>query len=382
MPWPIPQPGDIASRAASVFESEMARVYLLKNPGASPLDVTVDARSPYSQMAVYGRVLDMATQDQWFFQARTVQELMPDTAIDWLPRHAAIWNVPRTQATPAIGSAVFSSVAGVAVPAGLALSVAGGLTYTTTVATTIAPNSTADIPIACATPGSAGNLPAGTVLQVVNVFAGLTTQTATVDANGLMGADAETTASWQSRILAAIRNRGSGGNGADFQAWASAALPGAYSRAMSPGAGLITVAFAMPATIAVAAPDGSGTLSLQTWQAPSPAQIAVVSAYLNDSQNRKPLGAPLVNVVAATLQPVNFTLALNPSNVVTQTAAINALALQVLADATIGGTLYLSRIQAALENATGEFSDELTVPAADVAAAATTLSIFGAVTFQ
>ena len=53
----------------------------------------------------------------------------------------------------------------------------------------------------------------------------------------------------------------------------------------------------------------------------------------------------------------------------------------MLADATIGGTIYLSRMQAALENASGEYSDELTVPSSDVTAAATTISVMGTVTF-
>lgn len=365
MSWPIPQPGDIADRAASVFEAELPRVYALKSPGAPPANV--DARSPYSQLAIHGRVVDMATQDQWFFQARTVQELFPDTAVDELPRHAAIWGVPQVLASAAVGNALFASVSGVPVPSGLALSVPGGLTYVTTAAVTIAPNSTASIPVACTTTGSAGSLPANTVLTVVNVLAGLTTQTATVDANGLTGEDAETIVSWQSRILAAIRNRGSGGNANDFERWTREALPGAFPVAMSPGTGFITIAFAMP--------NG------QTWRAPTDPEIAIVTAYVNDAQNRKPLGAPVVIVVGATLQPVNYTIHLNPDTTANRAAATNALTLQMLADATIGGTVFVSRLQAALQNASGEYSDEMTVPAADVTAAATTLSIMGAVTF-
>ncbi len=367
MPWPIPQPGDVFDRGASVAESEFLRLYLLKNPQVNPAQVAVDARSPYSQIGVYLKVNDQAVQDLWFYQSRLANELMPDTAVDWLPRHAAIWGVPQIQASPAVGNAVFASVAGVAVPSGLALSVAGGLTYVTTAAVTIAANSTASVPVACTTAGSAGSLPANTVLTVVNPLALLTTQTATVDSSGLTGEDAETTQAWQARILLAIRNRGSGGNANDFVRWTKEVLPGAIAVAMSPGTGFVTVAFAMP----------SGT----TWRVPTAPEIATVSAYLNDAQTRKPLGCPVVTVVGATLQPVNVSLHLNPDTTAIRAAATNALGLQILADATIGGTLYVTRLDAALQNADGEFSHELATPAADVTAGATTLSVLGSVTF-
>ena len=366
MPWPIPQPGDIASRVAGVFESDLPRVFALKNPAAPP--VQVDARSNYSQLAVYGRTVDMAAQDMWFFLGRTVDELMPDTALDWLPRHGAIWSVPQIQAAAAVGNVIFTGPSGLPIPSGVVLSIAGAPPYVTTAAATIASGlTTVSVPVACSVAGSAGSQPAGTVLQVVNPLAGLTAQTAVVDSSGLTGEDAETDDQWRARILLAIRNRGSGGNAGDFQRWSREVLPGMLVRAMSPGVGLVTVAFAMP--------------SGQTWRAPTSPEISEVSAYVNDAVNRKPLGAPVVFVTGATLQTVNFTVHLNPDTAATRAAAISALTLQMLADATIGGTVYMSRFDAALENADGEFSHERTVPSADVTAAATTLSVIGAVTF-
>src|SRR6185437_5256335 len=112
----------------------------------------------------------------------------------------------------------------------------------------------------------------------------------------------------------------------------------------------------------------------QTWRAPSGAEISAVSAYLNDAMQRKPLGAPFINVVAATIQPIDFSIHLNVDTTANRTAATNALTLQLLADATIGGTIYMSRCDAALENASGEFSHERSAPGADVAAGDTTLS--------
>jgi uncharacterized phage protein gp47/JayE len=366
MPWPVPAPGVVTDRAAGVYEGEYARIYLLKNPGAkAPI---VDARSPLSTLAVHGRVLDMAVQDLWFYQGRNALELMVDTAEDWLPRHAAIWNVPQILATPAVGNVIFTGVAGTPIPSGLELSIQGGLTYVTTSAETIAVGQTnVTVAVECTSAGSVGSLAASTVLTVVSPVSGLTSQTATVDPNGLTGEDAETIDSWRQRILAAIRDPGSGGNGADFQKWTKNAAPGAIVSATSPGTGFITVIFAMP--------NG------ETWRAPTTPEVNTVTAYLNDAQNRKPLGAPVVVVAGATLAPVNFTIHLVNDTTANRTAATNALALQILADATIGGTIYFSRLEAALQNAGGSVAYEMTVPSADVTTAANAIAVMGTVTW-
>lgn len=366
MPWPIPAPGAIADRAASVFESDLPRVYALKN--GRPPPGPVDARSNASQLAIYARTVDLASQDMWMFLVRELQEWMPDTAVDNLQRHAAIWGVPQIQASAATGNAIFSGAPHLPIPSGLALSAQQGtVTYVTVASGNTGDSGTVSIAIAATTPGSAGSQPNGTVLQVVNPLAGLTTQTATVDTGGLTGEDAETTDQWRARILATIRNRGAGGSAGDFQRWAREALPGMIVTAMSPGTGFITVAFAMP--------------SGQTWRAPTSPEIDTLTAYLNDAQARKPLGAPVILVVAATLQSVDFTIQLNPDTAANRTAATNALTLQVLADAAIGGTLFMSRMDAALENASGEYSHERALPSIDVTALATTLSVIGTVSF-
>ena len=367
MPWPIPAPGDTANRAASVFESDLPAIFAAKNPGAPP--ATVDARSNTSQLAVYCRTVDLAAQDMWMFLPRTVQELLVDTAQDWLPRHAAIWGVPQIQASAATGNVVFTGPVGLPIPSGLAVAAQQGtLTYTTVASGVIGAGGTVSIPVAAASPGSAGSQPAGTIMRLVSPLGGLPQQTATVDAGGLTGEDAEQIEPWRQRILATIRNRGSGGSASDFQRWAAQVLPGLIVKAYSPGPGFVTVAFAMP--------------SGQTWRVPTAPEIATVSAYLNDAVNRKPLGCPMVNVIAATLLPVNVTVHLNPDTTANRAGATSALTLQVLADATIGGTIYVSRLQAALQNASGEFSDELTAPSVDVTAGISTLPVIGTVTFS
>lgn len=364
MPWPIPTPQQIAGRVSATYEAEYARVYALLNPGET---AEVDARSPTSLLAIDARVVAMEAYGLWAFLARLAQELMPDTAIDWLERHAAIWGVPQVQATAATGNVVFSGIAGTPLPSGIALSSPAGAAYATTAEATIGGGGTVTVPVAAAVAGTVGSLPAATVLRVATPLYGLTSQTVTVDGSGLVGHDAETIPNWRARILERIRKRGAAGNADDFIAWTQEVAPGAIVAAMSPAVGEITVAFAMP--------------SGETWRAPTSPELAAVTAYLNDSQTRKPLGAPVIVVTGATIQAVNFTLALSPDTAGTRAAAIEALQAQMLADATIGGTIFMSRMDAALVNASGEFSHARTVPAADVTAGAVTLSVLGTVTF-
>ena len=73
MSWPVPAPGEIASRAAAVFEGAL--------PG-------IDARSPNTVAGAISRVTDMALADVYFELGYLAAELMPDTAIDTLDRHA------------------------------------------------------------------------------------------------------------------------------------------------------------------------------------------------------------------------------------------------------------------------------------------------------
>ena len=368
MSWPIPLPAEIADRAMGVFERELARVWAILNPGAPP--ATVDARSPTSSMAIQAKVLGLSAFDLWMFLARLSRELMADTAVDWLPRHGRMWGVPRVLATPFVGSATVIGAPTTPIPAGTMLSAPNGsnLSYISTASVTIAGGATtASLPIQATVAGVAGTLPTGTLLTIVNPIGGLSPQTATVDSGGTPGEDDEDFEIWRARILARIRQRGSGGNAADFTQWTQEVYPNALVLPTSPATGLITVVFAMP--------------SAGTWRAPTSGEIAAVSAYLNDATLRKPLGAPVIVVAGATIQPVAVTLHLNPDTAVTEAATSAALARFFLAEATIGGTLLVERLDVAVANNSGEFSHTRSAPLADVASAATTLSVLGTVAF-
>jgi uncharacterized phage protein gp47/JayE len=373
MPWPIPQPTDISDRASGVYESEFARIYALQNPLAPPAQV--DARSPASCLAVHARVLGMTGFDLYGMQARLAQELMVDTATPgptgWLPRHGNTWGVPQDQPVAAVGNLVLPGGATeTIIPEGFEFSINGGGVYEVVNAVTIEAAGTISVGISAAVAGTAGDLAAGVTLTAVSPLEGLISQSGIIDVNGVTGGqDLEATESWRSRIIQRIQQRGAGGDANDFVQWTLQVLPGAMVDPFSPGLGQITVALAMPT------PTGP--------RVPTSSELSEVTAYLNDATNRKPLGAPVVNVIAATLQPVNFTLHMNPDTTAVQQGATAALQLYFMSsDITIGGVLDVSRSDNAISFAAGAYNFDRSVPAGDVSpSTVTSLLTLGTVTF-
>lgn len=346
MTWSIPDPGALASVAAGVFEQSF--------PGA-------DARSPNSGMAVISRVTGMSVYDAYLYQARLAQELMPDTALDWLDRHGAIWGVPRGNPQPARGNAAFVGADDIVVPGGVTLTSVTGVAYTTDSAVTLAGGAVA--PVTAVLAGVGGNLAGGAVLTLASPIGGLAPQSGAVDLNGLAGGvGIEALESWRVRILSRIRQQLMGGAPADYEAWVQQASPGAYLSVQPAWVGLGTVGL----LVAMRGP-----------LVPTPSQLAAIAAYVAP---RKPVTAQVV-VVPASLLAVDVSLHLSPDTVAIRAATLAALGLFFDQDAAIGGTIFISRLDAAISSASGEYSHERALPAADVAMGATQMPVLGSVIF-
>jgi uncharacterized phage protein gp47/JayE len=360
--WRIPDPMSLFSQAAGVYEATFEGI---------------DARSANSVAATNGRIYAMSSYDLYLMQANLANELMPNTAVVWLPYHANIWQVPRLQPTPATGNAVFAGATGTAIPAGTLLSFQPmGWLYMTTAAATIGGSGTGtvSIPIISVLAGSAYNLPAGTVLQLVNPLGGVSPQSATLDSNGAAnGTDMESVPSWRSRVVSKIGQPGNGGSGADYITWAKAA-----------GAGYVNV---VPGAI------GAGSVWLYT-AAPGPAVaseqlVAAVQNYLgvyDTNTGVRPVTARAV-AMASTLVPVNMTLHLNPDTALTRAAATSAIALffpQSAAQQNVpsGPILYMSRLDNAIWSGDGEYSHERIAPSTDQTFTASQMFVMGALTFE
>lgn len=358
MSWPIPAPGAIAERYAASFEAAFA----LDPDTGLPRPATVDARSPGTALRAIGVAAEETWTELYLYQASLAGELMPDTAQDWLARHAAEWGVPQLQPLTALGNLIFAGAAGTVLPQAVEVYSPAGLRWQTSAAATIPASGAVAVPAEAQTAGTASNLPAGTVLALVSPVAGLNPQSAVVDSAGFVGGrDLEAVEAWRARILQRIRQRGQAGSAADYDGWARDA--GAGYVAVLPrwiGAGTVGVAVLMPGP-----------------RAPSAAELARIDAAVQD---RRPVTAVAVTLAGA-LSPVDFSLALSPDSVSTRAAALTALAAFFAREARIGQAIPHSRIDEAVSSAAGEYAHVIAAPAGDIAPAATALPTLGSVTF-
>ena len=131
---------------------------------------------------------------------------MPDTAVKNLVRFANIYNVPQDQPVAASGNVIVSGAPNTPLPTDLTFTFRGSsVTYASTAGATIGSTGTVSVPVVATQTGTTGNLAAGATLTISSPVEGLTSQTGTVDQNGIAnGANLESVTSWRSRILARI----------------------------------------------------------------------------------------------------------------------------------------------------------------------------------
>ncbi len=306
----------------------------------------------------------------------------------YLDRRAGEYGIARVQATAASGSAAFTGTAGAIVPANLVLQTQdGSLAFTLSAAVTLGAGGTGSGTVVCNTAGAAGDLAAGTVLDLVTAVSNVAA-TAAVGAGGLTGgADAESDASLRERGLARIQNPPQGGSGADFYSWARAS-------------GVPTRAWVYPNNRGVGTCDVAIAVDTATGPVPTAGEVATVQSYVQTA-------APVIGsyeVFAPTADALAITIAnLSPTSMAIQSAIIAAL--QALAatvppgGATFGdavtvalqngalfplqtpGTLYLEQIHAAIQSAATLAHYDLTAPTADVSFAAGHLPAIPTITF-
>ncbi|MBW6402090.1 baseplate J/gp47 family protein [Roseomonas sp. HJA6] len=347
MTWPLPTPEDIAARAAAVIEAQF--------PG-------IDARTSTSAAGVLARAIAMSVYEVWLHQRRLADEMLPDTAADWLERLASIWGVPRNAATAATGLVQFSGAAGLVVPSGVQARGPTGARYTTTAGGPIAGDGTLIVAARADDTGTAGYAAAGTVLDLVSPIGGLTAQTATVQAPGLTGGRAtDSDEVLRARLLAQIREPSRGGAAADYDKWARAVAGIGYVSVEAGGLGTVRVIVAL---------DG-----------PAAAQPGDVTNVTASIEAARPVTAA-VTVLAATLLPVALTVAVTPDTQAVRTAVQGALTIFFATDARIGQAIPLSRISEAISAASGEYSHRIVSPTSTVTPSSTQLPVLGTITWS
>jgi uncharacterized phage protein gp47/JayE len=323
----------------------------------------LDARSP-TAAGVLARTVGKSVYELWLEQRRLAEELLPDTAEDWLERHVSLRGMSRIPASAATGIVRLTGTAGIPVPSAIALRGPSGAQYSTTTGGTIDGGGVLDVEVLAADAGTAGNAAAGVVLDLVSPVPGLSPQVATVQAPGLTGGRAtETDDALRARLLALIREPPRGGAASDYEAWALEAGGIGYVAVQPNGMG--------PGTVGV-------VVALEGPAEAEAGDLARVEALIED---RRPVTAS-VYVLAAALLPVPLTIALTPDTVQVRSAVQAALQIFFRREARIGGLMPLSRISEAISSAGGEYSHEILSPAGAVTPEAAELPVLGPVSWS
>jgi uncharacterized phage protein gp47/JayE len=298
--------------------------------------------------------------EQWFVD-RATPEFVTDA-------HGPIWLGARRPATRARGRGTLTGIAGTVIPAGLELTVAGAAFVEVEVASVIGGGGTATVDLVAINPGDAANAPAGAVLPLVTPLIGLSAQAVTLDAGGLAGgAAAETVEAYRARILERIRAPAHGGAAFDYPTWIKSAFAVAHV-AVAPilQRGVVRVVVAM------------GTREAP--RAPNEAELEAMRVHLGryeQTEGVRPVTAEVI-MVPVTLRPISHRIAPRPDTTAVRQAIAAAITAFYASEATIGGTIELSRLVEAIASADGEYAHDLHAPASSVACGVTELAVPGA----
>lgn len=319
-----------------------------------------DSRLSRSALGVLATTAAGAAHGLYGYLEYLADEVLPDTATEYLDRHASIWGIVRKGATLASGTATATGVNGSVIPQGAVLQRPGGLEYAVQEAATVA-GGVATLTLAAKTPGVASVAEAGSKLTFVSPIAGVAA-VALVDEEGLRGGAAEESDDLlRERLLARIRQRPEGGALHDYVRWATDVPE-------------VTRAWPLPGWM------GAGTVGLAIMMdgrvdpIPLEADVEAVQAYV---EALAPVTADLV-VFAPTPSPINFEITgLSPNNASVRAAVIAEIQDLLFREARPGGTILISHVRAAISQAAGEYDHVLVTPAANVVHDPNELAVLG-----
>jgi uncharacterized phage protein gp47/JayE len=303
------------------------------------------------------------------------EQLFGDTAEEpFLSRRASLWDITKTPASFADGTATATGTNGLIVSSGTVFVRDDGATYTATADSAAISGGTTTVSIQATEAGADGNLDPAETLTFESPVAGIDS-TITIDDDGsggglTGGVDEETTEQLRQRFLLRLREPPTGGSDQDYVAWALE-VPGvtrAWVFRHENGLGTVVVRFVR---------DGESPIF------PSAGEVTDVQTKLD---SERPVTAE-VTAEAPVQLDVDFDIELSPDTAAIQTAVEAALEDLLTREAEPGdgagsGTIPLTQIQTAIGVAVGDGDYTLNSPSANVVPALGELAVLGTVTFS
>lgn len=324
-----------------------------------------DARLRRSNLAVLSRVEAGVAHGLYGFLDYIARQVIPDTAdAEHLERWAAVWKIQRIAASAATGSVLITGTSGTIVPAGAILRRADAAEFVTDADASPTPAGVV-VAVTASTAGAAGNTGAGVSLTLSSTIAGVTSKAA-VQAPGIAGGgDVERYDSLRERLLFRIRRPPQGGSVSDYETWARevAGVTRVWVKPLYLGDGTVGVFFVRDDDLVSIIPDV--------------AQVAELQAYIDA---RKPVTAQAF-VIAPVAAPLDMTIHISPDTPDVRAAVAAELDDVLRREAEPGGTILLSHLREAVSIAAGEADNAVSIPAADVVAAAGDMPILGTITW-
>ncbi len=330
-----------------------------------------DGRQRRSTESAFARMWAIASNDLGNYQDWISRQIFVGTSDDstLVTIQAPLWGLSPKPPSPATGPVLLTGTPGATVPAGTTLQRTDGITFTLAADVTLSVAGTGTGTVTTTTAGAVGNTSPGIILSPLSPVPNISS-TITVgndgSGNGLSGgADPETAAALRGRVLARIQQPPQGGAVADYYDW-TVAVPGVTRAWVLPawlGPGSVGVTFVCDAN--------QGAIT------PSATQISAVQAAIAAV---RPVCAQ-VTVFAPTLQAVPITLGVDPNTVAVQQAVQAEIVDFFYRESVPGGTIYLSRLMAAISCAAGVYRQRLVTPAADLVMPAGTLAVPGPITW-
>jgi uncharacterized phage protein gp47/JayE len=208
-----------------------------------------DMRPRRSVLGVHADVLGGELWEEYGYLDYIVDQMLPDTATDYLARWMAIYNLTPQGAIQAAGNVVFTGTATTPIPAGTLVQDGSGVQFATTAAAVLVGGgtATATVGVLAVVGGANGNEAGGTVLTMPVAIAGVAGNPAFDGSGAPGGADSESITSQRQRLLLRIRQPPQGGAAPDYIQWALevAGVTRAWCLPLMNGAGTVGVTFMM-----------------------------------------------------------------------------------------------------------------------------------------
>lgn len=377
MPYQRPTLSDLRASVAATINAEL--------PGA-------DALLRFSNLGVLGTMQAGLSHEHYGYLDWIALQTNPFTATgEFLEAWGALKSVYRKGATQASGPVTFlcAATTSTIVPGTPVLRSDGTPYIVTTTAAPVASPSGSTQPYqitvtvtANADPtgqtGAFGDAASGTQFTLGQTIPGVTSSGISGVITG--GADLEEDDDFQSRVLQVYQNTAQGGASSDYVTWALQVegVTRAWCAPLFNGAGTVGVYFMMDEVESAhqGVPQGTnGVATLETRDTPATGDQLAVANWIFPL---RPVTA-LVYALAPTLLQVNLTI--SGVAIGNRTAVQTALQSLITGLATVAGTIELASLWAAVRIA--DPSDDLliTLPTADVVAAAGQLPVLGTITW-